>query len=106
MKKKDTPVTVTASYKGKSTEILVKLKKITKIEKQVRKVLQKFSSPSNRLEIRTNIRELKASEDAGSDLIRDALVKQGGLLPTLANQITFSDDLIGAGSVTTPIPVN
>ena len=106
LKKKDTPVTVTASYKGKSTEILVKLKKITKIEKQVRKVLQKFNLPSNRLEIRTNIRELKASEDAGSHLIRDALIKQGGLIKRLADQIAFGDDLIGAGSATTPIPVN
>ena len=40
--KKDTPVTVKAIYKGKSTEILVKLKKSSKIEEQVKKSIRKI----------------------------------------------------------------
>ena len=57
--KKDTPVTVKASYKGKSTEILVKLKKSSKIEEQVKKALEKFNSSSNRLRIRTIVKFFK-----------------------------------------------
>ena len=105
--KKDTSVTVTATYKGKSTDILVKLKKISKIEEKVKNVLQRFSSQSNRLKISTRDRALKASDIKGSNLIRDALVKQGrgGLTRPLANQITFGDDIIGVGSATLPIRV-
>ena len=106
----NTPVEVQATYKEKATPIYVleKPKKISKIEKKVKNVLQRFSSQSNRLKISTRDSELKASDIKGSNLIRDALVKQGrggGLTRPLANQITFGDDIIGVGSATLPIPV-
>ena len=75
----NTPVEVQATYKEKATPIYVleKPKKISKIEKKVKNVLQRFSSKSNRLKISTRDSELKASDIKGSNLIRDALLKQG-----------------------------
>ena len=106
----NTPVEVQATYKEKATPIYVleKPKKISKIEKKVKNVLQRFSSQSNRLKILTRGSELKASDIKGSKLIRDALLEQGkrgGLTPALAIQITFGDDIIGKVSATLPIQV-
>ena len=89
------PVSVIASYKGKSTPILVKLKdKLTPDQRKVKLVLERFNA-WHRLKIwDTHHKWVDANEDIGTEKIRNALVKQGKLSRKLANDITFGNDAI------------
>ena len=89
------PVSVTASYKAKSTPILVKLKdKLTPDQRKVKLVLEQFNA-LHRLKIWDTKRKwLVANEGAGTEKIRNALVKQGKLSRELAKDITFGNDVI------------
>ena len=98
------PVSVIATYKEKSTPILVKLKdKLTPDQRKVKLVLERFNA-LHRLKIWDKLHKwVDADEDIGTEKIRNALVKQGKLSRKLANDITFGDDLI-VGQDLVPIP--
>ena len=102
--KQGDPITVIATYKKQSTDILVKLQESPKPkpEKKVRKVLSRFTK-THRLKIwqvNGELKYIKASDELDTKKIRDALNKEG-LSVDLTNQITFGADII-ATSPTVP----
>ena len=101
--------TVTATYRGASTNILVKLKELPIVE--VRKVLKKFSSKTHRLKLQHTQAEcdagkgmIFANEPLGSQKIRNSLVQQGGLSQDLADRVNFTENCIALNVKDKKIP--
>ena len=95
---KKSPVSVTASYREESIQILVQ---IETVEAEVRRVLNKFSQKSHRFKLQHTQAECDAGKSMifandflGSQKIRNALVQQGGWNQDLADRVNFTENYI------------